>query len=128
MAKQKSKLNSASSEIIESNILKENPDGLEEVGLNPIAIVPQIPPMETIEFRNDRDPGVPLEFHYASGTHPLQQYKLFHGHQHTLPVEVIKHLETRAIPMYGYKKGPDGHPEMYVSGWKYQFTCRPIRK
>lgn len=127
MAKHRPKLNNSSSKVIEENILKENPEGLDEAHLDGIKVFKNIPQMETIEFRNDRDPGIPLEFHYASATHPLEHFKLFHGHQYTLPVEIIKHLETRALPIYSYKKGPDGHPEMYVAAYKYQFTCRPIR-
>lgn len=128
MAKTKSKLNKASSQVIEDNILKENPEGLPETqDFEPVAVVPYIPKMERIIFRNDRDPGMPLEFHYHSKTHRLHHYKLFHGKEYTLPVEVIEHLETRAIPIYAYRKSPDGHPEMYVNGWRHQFSCKTIR-
>jgi hypothetical protein len=83
--------------------------------------------METIIFRNDRDPGIPLEFHYASKTHPLHHYTLYHGQEAQLPVEVIEHLESCSIPIYEYRKGPDGHPKMYQNGRKYSFTCKTVR-
>lgn len=128
MAKIKSKLNKANSEVIEKNILQENPEGLPETkDLEPVAVVTQMPKMERIIFRNDRDPGMPLEFHYHSPTLRLHQYKLFHGKEYTLPVEVIEHLERRALPIYAYRKGPDGHPEMYVNGWRHQFSCKTVR-
>lgn len=128
MAKTKSKLNTANSAVIEENILKENPEGLPETKELPLVTVVQgMPKMEKILFRNDRDPGIPLEFHYHSKTHRIHHYKLFHGKEYTLPVEVIEHLEDRKTPIYGYRKGPDGHPEMFVSGYKHLFTCKSIR-
>lgn len=128
MAKIKSKLNQANSAVIEDNILKENPEGLAPTQeLSPIAVVKVMPKMETIIFRNDRDPGCALEFHYHSKTHPLHSYKLHHGKEYTLPVEIVEHLESRAIPIYDYRKGPDGHPEMFISSYKHQFTCKTVR-
>ncbi len=128
MARPKSKLNKANSEVIESNILKENPEGLPETQvLQPVAVVKEMPRMERIVFRNDRDPGMPLEFHYHSKTHHLHSYKLFHGKEYTLPVEIIEHLENRAVPIYGYRKGPDGHPEMFIQSYKHQFSCKTVR-
>lgn len=127
MAKPK-RLNDASSEVIENNILKENPEGFEKAEVSSVAIMNEIPKMETIIFRNDRDPGIPLEFHYHSKTHPLHHYKLFPGEQYTLPVEIVEHLENCAVPLYSYRKGPDGHPQMYVAGYKNNFTCKVVRQ
>ena len=124
----KSKLNKANSAVIEENILKENPEGLPETkDLPKVDVVKEMPKMEKIVFRNYRDPGMPLEFHFHSKTHRLHQYKLFHGKEYTLPVEVIEHLETRAVPIYGYRRGPDGHPEMFISSYKHQFSCKTVR-
>lgn len=128
MARPKSKLNKESSEVIKKAFLEQNPDGLPVAKEpDPIVIVKAIPKMETIIFRNDRDPGMPLEFHYHSKTHPIKHYKLIHGQQYTLPLEIVEHLESRAIPIYGYRKGLDGHPEMFVNGYKHQFTCKTVR-
>jgi hypothetical protein len=128
MARPKSKLNQANSKVIEDNILKENPEGLPSTeDLNPVQVVKVMPQMETIIFRNDRDPGVMHEFHYHSKTHRLAHYKLHHGKEYTLPREVVEHLEDRKIPIYGYRKGPDGHPEMYITSYKYYFQCKPVR-
>src|SRR5271165_75887 len=120
MARPKSKLNQASSEVIEKYILAENPEGLQPTTVNEqkLAVVKVMPKMEKVVFRNDRDPGHPLEFHYHSITHPLHHYKLFHGKEYTLPVEIVEHLESRAVPIYGYRRGPDGHPEMFISSYK----------
>lgn len=129
MARPKSKLNESKSEVIEGNILKENPEGLPETDdFSPqVAVVAVMPKMETIIFRNDRDPGHVLEFHYSTKTHKLHHYKLFHGQEYTLPLEVVEHLESRAVPIYSYKRGPDGHPVMYISGYKHQFSCKTVR-
>jgi hypothetical protein len=122
------KLNDASSEVIEKTILQENPEGFPEAKEEKIAVVKVMPKMERVIFRNDRDPGIPLEFHYSSATVPLTSYKLFHDQEYTLPVEVIEHLESRAIPIYAHKKGPDGVIQMFVNGKKHQFTCKVIRQ
>lgn len=127
MARPKSKLNNAKSKVIEDNILKENPDGMSGV-IPKVVPVKVMPEMETVVFRNDRDPGVMHEFHYHSATHPLKHYKLYHGKEVTLPVEIIEHLENRKIPLYAYRPGPDGHPEMYINGYRYYFTCKRVRK
>lgn len=123
------KLNNQKSEVIQENILLENPEGLPAELPEPdqIQIFKEIPKMETIVFRNDRDPGLPLEFHYASKTHPLKQYKLIHGQVYTLPLEIVEHLESCAVPIYGYRKGLDGHPEMYIQAMKYQYQCKTVR-
>jgi hypothetical protein len=132
MVKAKSKLNEAKSELIQEEILKENPEGLPEtsprdLGIpdeNGIVISAHVPEMRRIVFLNGRDPGYPLEFHYHSKTHPLKQYKLLHGHEYDLPVEIIEHLEGCNEPQYAYRNGPDGHPEMYTKSKKFIFQCR----
>lgn len=124
--KSKKILNDAKSEVIEKEFLQENPEGLPDA--SGIVITKYIPPMKRIVFLNGRDPGVPLEFHYASKFHPLKQYKLLHGHEYNLPEEVIEHLEQCSEPQYAYRKGADGHPEMYVVSRKYIFTCRNPQK
>lgn len=124
MARNTKRLNNAKSAVIEENILKENPEGVPDEHGIVIAKEKQIPKLRKIVFINQRDSGYPLEFHYASGTHPLRHYKLIHGHEHELPEEVIEHLESCAERQYGYRKGMDGHPEMYTKGLKYLFNCR----
>jgi len=129
MVKLKSKLNEAKSEVIQEEILKENPEGLPEIpsdlpGAEGIVTSTHIPEMRRIIFVNGRDPGYPLEFHYHTKTHPLKQYKLLHGHEYDLPVEVIEHLEGCNEPVYAYRTGLDGHPEMYIKSKKFIFQCR----
>lgn len=130
MVRIKSKLNNASSEVIERNILQENPEGLPH-GLpdarTGLVMASYIPEMRRIMFVNDRDPGCPLEFHFHSKTHPLKQYILYHGKEYTLPLEIIDHLESCSIPSYGYRKGTSDHPEMFKTGVKYNFRCKEIR-
>jgi hypothetical protein len=125
------KLNNAKSEVIAENVLKENPEGLPPVdysSVDKIVVVKKIPEYREIVFINGRDPGYPLDFHYSSGTHPLKMYKLLHGHTYKLSLEVIEHLESRSEPVYAYRKGLDGHPEMYVISRKFLYQCRNVPK
>lgn len=126
MARQKSMLNDKPSEVIEANVLLENPEGLPDS--NGIVFNTHIPKMRKIQFVNGRDPGYPLEFHYHSKTHPLKHYTLYHGYNHDLPEEIIEHLENCAENQYGYRKSVHGHPEMYVKGQKYLYQCKNVRQ
>lgn len=122
------KLNQAAKEVIEKEYLNQDPEGFEKCVEQPIPVIKAMPKMETIVFRNDRDPGYPLEFHYASKNHPLQRYTLYHGQEHTLPVEVIEHLESCSVPIYAYRKGPDGLLQMYQNGRRFNFSCKTVRR
>lgn len=126
MAK-KNTLGDQKSEIVDRNFLEENPEGLPDE-LTGIVGMKKIPEYKKVQFLNGRDPGVALHFHYASATHPLKHYTLFHGLEHDLPVEIIDHLETCSEPQYGWKKDPEGHPEPYISGRKYIFSFRKMKK
>ena len=121
------RLNDAKSEVIADNILKQDPEGFkktEDAAIEEVVISKNVPEYRKIVFLNGRDPGYPLDFHYASATHPLKIYKLLHGHEYNLPVEIIEHLESCNEPQYGYRRGADGHPEMYVQSRKYIFQFR----
>jgi hypothetical protein len=121
------RLNDAKSEVIAENLLKENPEGLPPIqAYDPekIVIAKSIPKMKKFVFLNNRDPGVALCFHYASATHPLKNYTLYHGLEHELPEEVIDHLESCNEPQYSYRKGVDGHPESFIESRRYIFQCR----
>lgn len=132
MARPQKRLNDQKSEVIESNILKENPEGFPEAkgpgGDSGIVIATHIPEVRRVVFVNGRDPGQELMFHYHTKTHPLKHYTLFHGKEYDLPAEVIDHLENCAERVYGYRPGPSGHPEMYTKSLKYIFSCKPVRK
>jgi hypothetical protein len=88
-----------------------------------IVIVDEVPKFERVTFRNQRDPGHVLEFHYASKTHPFKQYKLIDGKQYDLPIEVIKNLERCRENIEKYRRNSEGIPEIYVSGYKTHFVC-----
>ena len=122
MARPRSKLNDLKPEALEEQILQENPEGISnEVK---IVIAKEIPKTRRIMFLNGRDPGYPLEFHYHSKTHPLKHYTLYHGKEYDLTEEIIHHLENCAERQYGYRQGPNGHPEMYTKSLKYIFQCK----
>ncbi len=133
MARPQSKFKNASGEVIEQNLLQENPEGLPTLGSSSpqegeIVIARHIPEFRRIQFINGRDPGQELMFHYHSKTHPLKHYTLYHGKEYDLPVEIIEHLENCAEKQYGYRQGPNGHPEMYTKSLKYIFRCQNVRR
>lgn len=88
-----------------------------------VVIVKEMPRLEKVVFRNQRDPGYPLEFHYASKTHPFKQYKLIDGQTYDLPVEVIRNLEGCRENVHKYRRSSAGIPEIYVAGYKTHFVC-----
>lgn len=95
-----------------------------ELKENQVVVVDEMPRCETIVFRNQRDPGYPLEFHYASKTHPFKMYKLIDGEKYpNMPVEVIKNLEGCREDIHKYRKNSQGIPEVYTAGYKTHFVC-----
>lgn len=127
------KLNDQSEEAIKDNHLKQDPEGhmpsdYVETNLIIAKNIPRDVPKRKVVFLNQRDPGIALHFHYASGTIPLKNYTLYHGFEHELPVEIIDHLETCAECQYGHRKNTEGHPECYVKGHKYIFQFRNSKK
>lgn len=88
-----------------------------------IVVVKEMPHVEWITFRNQRDPGQPLEFHYASASHPFKIYNLIDGKKYQLPLEVIRNLERCRENIEKYRKNDQGIPEIYVAGYKTHFVC-----
>ncbi len=95
----------------------------QELKENQVVEIKEMPHMEKIVFRNQRDPGYPLEFHYASKNHPFKQYKLIDGESYTLPFEVVKNLEQCRENIEKYRRNAQGIPEVYVAGYKTHFVC-----
>ena len=93
---------------------------------NQVVVVHEIPKIEEVIFRNQRDPGHPLEFHYHSKTSPFKMYKLIDGHKYTLPKEVIKNLESCREDVHKYRRNSEGIPEVYVAGYKTHFVCERV--
>ena len=91
-----------------------------------VVVVTEMPHIETVTFRNQRDPGYPLEFHYCSKTHPFKMYKLIDGMQYQLPYEVIRNLEGCRENIHKYRRNSEGIPEIYVAGYKTHFVCERV--
>jgi hypothetical protein len=91
--------------------------------LEQVVVIKEVPDYEEVVFRNQRDPSYPLDFHYASRTHPFKVYKLIDGHKYKLPREVIKNLEGCKESIHKYRKNIDGDPEIYEAGYKQHFVC-----
>jgi hypothetical protein len=82
-----------------------------------------VPKFESITFRNQRDPGHVLEFHYHSKAVPFKHYKLIDGEKYDLPLEVIKNLESCRENIEKYRRNSQGLPEIYIAGYKTHFVC-----
>ena len=93
---------------------------------NQVVVVNEMPRVEKVVFRNQRDPGHVLEFHYSSKTHPFKQYKLVDGQQYDLPIEVIKNLEQCRENIEKYRRNSEGIPEIYIAGYKTHFVCERV--
>lgn len=92
-----------------------------------VVVVKEKPDYENVTFRNQRDPGHMLEFHYASKTHPFKNYKLVDGQVYPLPREVIKNLESCRENIEKYRRNPhSGLPEVYIAGYKTHFVCERV--
>jgi len=88
-----------------------------------VVVVKEMPRLEKVIFRNQRDPGHVLEFHYASKTHPFKQYKLIDGKEYSLPWEVIRNLESCRENIEKYRRNAEGIPQVYIAGYKTHFVC-----
>lgn len=94
-----------------------------ELGVDEVITFTQVPQMEKVVFRNQRDPGHILDFHYSSKSHPFRIYKLIDGNTYTLPIEVIRNLEGCRENIEKYRRNPEGLPEIYIAGYKTHFVC-----
>lgn len=94
-----------------------------EMKENQVITFTDVPKYEWVIFRNQRDPGHVLEFHYSSKTHPFKQYKLIDGQKYNLPIEVIRNLERCRENIEKYRRNSEGIPEIYIAGYKTHFVC-----
>ena len=95
----------------------------DELGVDHVVPVKEMPRMEKIIFRNQRDPGHPLEFHAHTKEHPYKNYKLIDGHEYLLPYDVVKNLESCRENIEKFRRNSEGLPEIYVAGYKTHFVC-----
>ncbi len=91
-----------------------------------VVIATSKPKFERITFRNQRDPGHMLEFHYSSKSSPFKMYKLVDGQQYDLPLEVIRNLESCRENIEKYRRNADGIPEIYIAGYRTHFVCERV--
>lgn len=97
-----------------------------DLQVDEVVVFTEVQPFEKVIFRNQRDPGHVLDFHYASKTHPYKQYKLVDGVQYSLPLEVIKNLERCRENIEKYRRNGEGLPEIYIAGYKTYFVCERV--
>ena len=98
----------------------------EELKVDQVVIVDEVSKFERVVFRNQRDPGHVLEFHYSSKMVPFKQYKLIDGAEYDLPLEVIKNLERCREDIHKYRRNREGIPEIYTAGYKTHFVCERV--
>ena len=98
-------------------------EALEALAAHKVVPVFSAPRFEKIIFRNQRDPGYPLEFHYSSATHPYKSYNLIDGKEYFLPTEVVRNLEGCRENVEKYRRDADGNPQIYIAGYKTHFVC-----
>jgi hypothetical protein len=115
-------------ELQENHLTGPAQESIEEVKealkVDKVVVTHEVPKLEKIIFRNQRDPGHALEFHYASKTHPFKNYTLIDGQEYQLPREVIKNLEGCRENIEKYRKNSQtGLPEIYIAGYKTHFVC-----
>jgi len=126
------RLNDMSKEVVDRNFLEETPDIPTE---QKVVIATEMPSYEKVVFRNLRDPGASLHFHYQSKTHPLKHYDLLDGFTYELPTEICLHLEGQGMmpnschaPRYGQRTGQAGTPECYIQSYTPYFQLQRVRK
>lgn len=117
-------------ELQEQHLSGPADESIEQVAValkeNQVVVVNEMPRVEKVTFRNQRDPGHMLEFHYSSASHPFKQYRLVDGQQYDLPVEVIKSLEQCRENIEKYRRNSEGIPEIYIAGYKTHFVCERV--
>lgn len=125
MSRQKKQtLGDQSAKKVTEEFLKENPEGLPDELPEKIVIAKEVPVYRKVVFVNQRDPGVMLEFHYRTKSHALQHFKLMDGETYELPEEIIAHLESCSIPIYGKEIEEKGVFKRPVIGHRYMFSLR----
>lgn len=115
-----------SSEEIKKQLFKEHEDAQDYIPPTEeiIHVFKGIPKYREVVFTNGRDPGCPLEFFVHTATHPYKKYSLLHGYVYNLPEEIIEHVESLAIPIYG-KVEVDGIMRSdQVTGHKFLYSFR----
>lgn len=78
-----------------------------------------------IEFYNQEEPGVPVVFSYGT-TKNQQKFTLLHGGKYKLRREIVNHLESRQVPIWGYKPDGSGRLVKNIQGYKSRFQCRQV--
>lgn len=118
-----------SKEEIEERLLKKNQHDSEISRMldeTVVHVFKEVPKYRKVVFVNQRDPGVTLDFHYQSHSHPIKDYHLTPGIPIDLPEEIISHIENLCIPQYGTEVFDEnlGRFVRPVKGYKYHFSFR----
>lgn len=81
--------------------------------------------MVTFEFFNLKEPGVPLKFSYGP-TNNMKDYTLLHGGKYTYPREIVKHIESKQVPIWKYRPDGSGNIIKQLEGYDSRFQCRQL--
>lgn len=129
--RKKPTLNKQKEQIINKEFLKEDISDEMKAILNDakkIEVVKKMPKMVKVIFRNQRDPGVTLKFHYSNACEgiPLTHYTLVDGKEYILPQLVVNHLEERNLPRYHDVKGEEGTTTPQIKSRTYNFMFKYV--
>lgn len=124
MAKKKLTLGDQPEKKVTQEFLNDSPEGFPDAAQVNVVVAEHVPEYEDVVFVNQRDPGVMLEFHYKSKTHPMHHYKLMDGETYKLTKEVIDHLQSCSIPIYGKEIMERGVFSRPVISRKYFYSFR----
>lgn len=78
-----------------------------------------------VEFMNLEEPGIPIKFTFGD-TRKKENYTLLHGGKYRLPRKVVKHIESRQTPIWGYRPDGSGAMQKNLESYKSRFQCREI--
>jgi hypothetical protein len=76
-----------------------------------------------VRFLNNEDPeGGELHFNFQG-----KYFWLKHGHEYSLPIEVVEHLNSLTVPQYKWDHDPKtGGTRSVEAGQFNRFTCLPV--
>lgn len=84
-------------------------------------------PTRKIKFMNNEDPEMDLEFTFVTKDGTSETYRLYPGYEYELPVDVIKHLNSRVQPVYQTEQDPNtGQIVHKQAGTHNRFSCHPV--
>ena len=77
------------------------------------------------EFFNLEEPGTLAKFSFGSTRNP-ERHTLLHGGKYRKTRALVRHLESRQTPIWGYKPDGRGIMNKNLEGYKSRFQCKQL--